>query len=146
MRFWKSIQQGKSYRFPDKHMVIVENITKGFGSQLLFQEVSFKINPREKIGLVGRNGHGKTTLFRLLIGEDPPDSGVINSPKNYRIGYVRQKIEFTKETVLEEGMTGLSEQEKGHYWKAEKFWQGSDFHLKTCSGAPWTFPEDFRSA
>jgi ATP-binding cassette subfamily F protein 3 len=125
-------------------MVIVENITKGFGSQLLFQEVSFKINPREKIGLVGRNGHGKTTLFRLLIGEDPPDSGVINSPKNYRIGYVRQKIEFTKETVLEEGMTGLSEQEKGHYWKAEKILAGLGFSPKDMQRSPMDFSGGFQ--
>ena len=100
-------------------MINVEDLTKSFGSQLLLQGVSFKINPREKIGLVGRNGHGKTTLVRLLAGDEHPDAGAVSMPKNYRIGYVRQKIEFTKETVLEECMTDLPEQEKGHYWKVD---------------------------
>ena len=125
-------------------MVIVDNITKGFGSQLLFQEASFKINPKEKIGLVGRNGHGKTTLFRLFIGEDHPDSGVINTPKNYRIGYVRQKIEFTKETVLDECMTGLLAQEKGHYWKAEKILAGLGFLPEDMQQSPMKFSGGFQ--
>ena len=125
-------------------MVFVENITKGFGTQQLFQGVSFKINPREKIGLVGRNGHGKTTLFRLLIEEDHPDSGVINTPKNYRIGYVRQKIEFRKETVLEECMTGLSKQEKGHHWKAEKILAGLGFSPKDMQRNPMDFSGGFQ--
>ena len=52
-------------------MISVENLTKRFGNQLLFDQVTFKINPRERVGLVGRNGHGKTTLFRIIVGEEP---------------------------------------------------------------------------
>ncbi|RLC03025.1 MAG: ABC transporter ATP-binding protein, partial [Deltaproteobacteria bacterium] len=58
-------------------MISVENLTKSFGAQSLFEGVSFKLNPRERLGVVGRNGHGKTTLFRMLIREDIPDSGSI---------------------------------------------------------------------
>ena len=77
-------------------MISVDNLTKSFGSLELFDFVSFKLNPRERLGLVGRNGHGKTTLLRILTGEEQPDSGIINIPKNYRIGYVRQHLEFTE--------------------------------------------------
>jgi ATP-binding cassette subfamily F protein 3 len=62
-------------------MISVENLTKRFGNQLLFDQVNFKINPRERVGLVGRNGHGKTTLFRIIVGEEPPDEGSVIIPR-----------------------------------------------------------------
>lgn len=108
-------------------MIQVDNLSKGFGDQVLFDSISFKLNPKERIGLVGRNGHGKTTLFRLISGEEHPNSGSITIAKNYRIGYVRQKIEFTEDTVLKEGMTALPEQERDHYWKVEKILAGLGF-------------------
>ena len=86
-------------------MIGVENLYKSFASQVLFEGASFKLNPKERIGLVGLNGHGKTTLFRIIIGEESPDARTISVPKHYRIGYVRQHLDFTKDTVLKEGMT-----------------------------------------
>jgi len=108
-------------------MIQVDNLSKGFGEQILFNSISFKLNPKERLGLVGRNGHGKTTLFRLISGDEHPNSGSITIPKNYRIGYVRQKIEFTEDTVLKEGMTALPEQERDHHWKVEKILAGLGF-------------------
>jgi ATP-binding cassette subfamily F protein 3 len=108
-------------------MISVENLNKSFGKQVLFQDASFKINPRERVGLVGRNGHGKTTLFRLIVGDDTQDSGTITFPKHYRIGYVRQQLEFTEATVLAEGLKSLPDHEKDHYWKVEKILAGLDF-------------------
>jgi ATP-binding cassette subfamily F protein 3 len=108
-------------------MLSVENLSKSFGGNLLFEGMSFKINSRERIGLVARNGHGKTTLLRILIGDEKPDDGQISRPKYYRIGYVRQNIDFQKQTVLEECMTGLMESEKDHSWKAEKILAGLGF-------------------
>ncbi|OQY58375.1 MAG: ABC transporter ATP-binding protein [Desulfobacteraceae bacterium 4572_88] len=108
-------------------MIGVENLSKYFGAQTLFEDVTFKLNSRERLGVVGRNGHGKTTLFRMLIGEELPDSGSIVIPKNYRIGYVEQHISFTEDTVLKEGMKGLPEQEKDHHWKVEKVLAGLGF-------------------
>jgi ATP-binding cassette subfamily F protein 3 len=108
-------------------MISIENISKSFGGQTLFEGASVKLNPRERIGLVGRNGHGKTTLFRLIIGEESPDEGEIAVPKNYRIGYVEQHIRFTRETVLQEGMRGLNESERDHHWKVEKILSGLGF-------------------
>lgn len=108
-------------------MISVENISKSYGSYVLFEEASFKINPKERVGLVGRNGHGKTTLFRLIKKEELPDSGAIIIPRLYRIGCVEQHIEFTEDTVLKEGMRGLVEDEKGHFWKVEKILAGLGF-------------------
>ena len=108
-------------------MISVENITKSYGSYVLFEGAGFKINPKERVGLVGRNGHGKTTLFRLIKKEELPDSGAIIVPKLYRIGCVEQHIEFTEDTVLKEGMKGLTENEIDHFWKVEKILAGLGF-------------------
>ena len=58
-------------------VIQVENLTKSFGDRLLFGDLTFGINEGEKIGLVARNGTGKTTLLRVLAGADTPDSGSI---------------------------------------------------------------------
>ncbi len=125
-------------------MISVVSLTKSFGLQLLFDDASFKLNPKERIGLVGRNGHGKTTLFRLIIGEEIPDSGTISIPKHYRIGYVRQELELTKNTVLEEGMTGLLEEEQDHYWKVEKILAGLGFSKDDMQRHPAEFSGGFQ--
>jgi ATP-binding cassette subfamily F protein 3 len=103
-------------------MISIENLHKSFGGRVLFDGVSFKINSKERVGLVGRNGHGKSTLFRIIVGEESTDDGAITMPKGYRIGYVQQHIQFTETTVLAEGMKGLMPSEKDHHWKVEKSW------------------------
>jgi len=113
--------------FTGKNMIKVLNLTKSFGSQDILESVSFSINEGERIGLVGRNGHGKTTIFRMLIGEEQPDSGEIVIPKNYSIGYVTQHIGFSRDTVLEEGCLGLPEHMKEDQWRVEKILFGLGF-------------------
>jgi len=108
-------------------MISADNLSKSYAHQVLFEKASFKINDRERVGLVGRNGHGKTTLLRLIIGEETPDEGSISIPKNYRIGYVRQHLDFTEETLLKEGMKGLPNSQKDHHWKVEKVLSGLGF-------------------
>jgi ATP-binding cassette, subfamily F, member 3 len=120
-------------------MISIENLSKSFGTQTIFDQADFKINPREKIGLVGRNGHGKTTFFRLLTGQGQPDQGRISIPANYRIGYVRQEIEFSEQTVLKECMAGFREEEKDHFWKAEKILAGLGFSEEDIQRDPFTF-------
>jgi len=127
-------------------MINIENLKKSFGAQSLFEGLSFKINHRERLGLVGRNGHGKTTLFRMIIGEELPDSGSIIIPRNYRLGYVQQHLDFTEDTVLKEGMRGLPEQEQDHHWKVEKILAGLGFPMRTCSGIRTNSQGDFRCA
>jgi ATP-binding cassette subfamily F protein 3 len=125
-------------------MIGVENLHKSFGSQILFEGASFKLNPKERIGLVGLNGHGKTTLFRIIIGKESPDAGTISVPKHYRIGYVRQDLNFTKDTVLKEVMTGLPDQERDHYWKVEKVLTGLGFNTDDMQGHPLDFSGGFQ--
>jgi ATP-binding cassette subfamily F protein 3 len=125
-------------------MIGVENLHKSFASQVLFEGASFKLNPKERIGLVGLNGHGKTTLFRIIIGEESPDTGTISIPKNYRIGYVRQRLEFTKNSVLEEGITGLAAQERDHYWRVEKVLAGLGFNKDDMQHHPSDFSGGFQ--
>ncbi len=120
-------------------MISVENIDKSFGDQVLFDEASFRFNARERVGLVGRNGHGKTTLFKMLISEESPDGGNIVIPKNYRIGHVQQHLAFSEETVLREGMLGLPESEKEHHWKVEKILAGLGFSERDMERHPSEF-------
>ena len=108
-------------------MISVDNMTKYYGSHVLFDNICFKLNRNEKVGMVGRNGHGKTTFFRLITGEVQPDSGIVTVPKNYRTGYVKQKIEFKEDTVLKEGIRGLCEAEHDSHWKVEKVLAGLGF-------------------
>ena len=108
-------------------MIRVENVNKSFGDQVLFDGLGFSIHQKERVGLVGQNGHGKTTLFRMIVGEERADSGSIVIPKNYRIEYVRQDLDFSADTALEEGLGALPEQERGHHWKVEKILAGLGF-------------------
>jgi ATP-binding cassette subfamily F protein 3 len=120
-------------------MVGVENLAKSFGDQVLFERVSFQVNPRERVGLVGRNGHGKTTLLRMIQGDLLPDSGTVTVPKNYRIAHVQQTLNFTAETVLAEGATGLPDHRRDQLWKVEKILAGLGFEPADMQRHPSTF-------
>ena len=120
-------------------MIRVENLTKSFGGQILFDAIAFSINPRQRVGLVGKNGHGKTTLFRMIAGEEQPDSGSIVVPKNYRIVYVQQQLAFSADTALKEGMRALPANEKDHYWKVEKILAGLGFSRQDFDRRPGEF-------
>ncbi|QTA80965.1 putative ABC transporter, ATP-binding protein [Desulfonema limicola] len=125
-------------------MISVENLSKSFGGQTLFDQAGFRINSGERVGLVGRNGHGKTTLFRMIIGKESPDSGNIILPKQYKMGYVQQHIKFTENTVLKEGMKGLNKEEKDHHWKVEKVLAGLGFSTDDMEKSPDEFSGGFQ--
>lgn len=72
-------------------MLQVDKITKSYGDRLLFSDVTFSIAEGEKIGLIAPNGTGKTTLIRILTGEETPDSGTITRVRDLRIAYLPQK-------------------------------------------------------
>jgi ATP-binding cassette subfamily F protein 3 len=117
-------------------MIAVDSLTKSFGAQFLFDGISFKINRKERVGLVGRNGHGKTTLFRIIAGLESADSGTVSVPKNYRIGYVEQEPAFGAETVLQEAARGLPPVERDKLWKVEKILFGLGFDSKDLDRPP----------
>ncbi len=94
-------------------MIQANNISKSYGKQVIFDEVGFTINPGERVGLVGRNGYGKTTLFKMIIGEEHPDAGAISIPNNYVLGYLSQHLSFAADTILKEGSLSLRADEDG---------------------------------
>jgi ATP-binding cassette subfamily F protein 3 len=78
----------------------LSDITKSYSAHEVLRGVSFQINPAEKVGLVGRNGAGKTTVFRLITGEETPDSGEVIKINNLKIGLLEQHVDFNEaETV-----------------------------------------------
>ena len=110
-------------------MLQVTNIEKSYGKQVLFDGVSFTVNPRERVGLVGRNGHGKSTLFRMVLGEEHQDSGTITMPSGYTVGHLSQHIHFTEDTVIKEACLALppNEDHIDETYKAEAILHGLGF-------------------
>ena len=75
-------------------MLSVNNLAKSFADHLIFQNVSFVVSPGERVGLLGPNGCGKTTLLRLIAAEDQPDRGSVFIDPQTRVGYLRQGLEY----------------------------------------------------
>ncbi len=88
-------------------MISFAGVTKQYGKQVLFVDASFQLNPGEKAGLVGPNGSGKTTIFRMIVGDEAPDDGDVSVPKRLTIGYFRQDVEeMSGRSVLDEAIAG----------------------------------------
>ncbi len=91
-------------------MVSVNQLTISFGSRYLFKSVSFNINPNDRIGLVGRNGTGKTTLLKLITGIEQAEKGQITKPKDFTVGYLPQEgLIDSDKNVFDETMSALAE-------------------------------------
>ncbi|MEK9629979.1 MAG: ABC-F family ATP-binding cassette domain-containing protein [Nitrospinota bacterium] len=89
-------------------MIFVEKINKQFGPKIIFRDVSFHLRPREKVGLVGENGTGKTTLFKIITGKESLDAGRVTLRKGLRYGLLEQHQEGGEETALERVVMGDS--------------------------------------
>lgn len=87
-------------------MISVEQLTVEFGGSPLFDDISFLVNPKDKIALVGKNGAGKTTLLKIFSGKQIPTKGRVTIPKDLTIGYLPQHM------IHNEGTTVLEETEK----------------------------------
>jgi len=89
-------------------MIAFNSVSKQYGPKVLFRGASFQINPGDKIGLVGPNGNGKTTVLRILAGEEGVDNGSVSKPEKVKLAYFSQDIENMKGlSVLEEVKNGL---------------------------------------
>jgi ATP-binding cassette subfamily F protein 3 len=119
-------------------MIQISNLEKAYGTHVIFDRACFIINAGERVGLVGRNGHGKTTLFRMILGQERPDGGVIGIPANYSIGHLSQHIHFTEDTVLKEGCLSLRPSEDGRdeTYRVETVLHGLGFSGEDFSGDP----------
>jgi ATP-binding cassette subfamily F protein 3 len=90
-------------------VIQLDAITKGFGGQVLFRDLSWRIAERERIGLVGPNGAGKTTLCRILAGVEEPDGGTVNRPRGVTVGYLAQEAAGRATgSVLSEALSGFA--------------------------------------
>ena len=91
-------------------MLNVHNLSVSFSGSYLFEEISFRLNPGDKIGLVGKNGAGKSTLLKLLASDFEPDTGSIAKEKDTTLGFLRQDIDFVQgRTVLQETYQAFEE-------------------------------------
>ena len=81
----------------------VNNLTKAFGANTILEDVSFKVNKGERVGLIGENGSGKSTLLKMIVGVEEVTGGTITKPKGLRIGYLAQHLTYREgHTVYEE--------------------------------------------
>ena len=81
-------------------MISVDNLTVSFGGWDLFKDISFLINPKDRIGLVGKNGAGKSTMLKVLIGMQQPTSGCVSRNGDCTIGYLPQQMKVADTTTL----------------------------------------------
>ncbi|EFB41299.1 MULTISPECIES: ABC-F family ATP-binding cassette domain-containing protein [Parachlamydia] len=117
----------------------VNDLSLAYDGIDLFKNASFSIQPGERCAFVGRNGAGKSSLFRLLTGKEVPDKGTISKPKNYIIGVLDQHIVFTQPTLIEEAALGLREDERDYIYKAEAILFGLGFKEEDLDRSPNEF-------
>src|SRR5689334_701130 len=91
-------------------MISVNGVTVSFGGFNLFDNISFLINPKDRIGLAGKNGAGKSTMLKILAGHQNPTKGEVSVPKHCKIGYLPQDmIHQHGRNVFEETETAYEE-------------------------------------
>ena len=83
-------------------MISIQGLKVEFGSQVLFENISFVVNKRDKIALVGKNGAGKTTMLRIITGEQQPTSGTVSRQTDITIGYLPQQMVLKDELTVKE--------------------------------------------
>ena len=75
-------------------MISIEGLSVEFGGNPLFDDITYVINKKDRIALVGKNGAGKSTMLKIIAGLQQPTSGTVNIPKDMTIGYLPQQIRF----------------------------------------------------
>lgn len=101
-------------------MLNIHNLSVSFGGEYLFEEVTFRLGSGDRVGLVGKNGAGKSTMLKILAGDFKPDSGSIATEKEVKIGFLRQDIDFEQgRTVLEEAYQAFEEIKRAE-WKLDE--------------------------
>ncbi|MBP6000752.1 MAG: ABC-F family ATP-binding cassette domain-containing protein [Flavobacterium sp.] len=97
-------------------MLNIHNLSVSFGGTYLFEEVTFRLGSGDRVGLVGKNGAGKSTMLKILARDFAPDSGQIATEKEVKMGFLRQDIDFVKgRTVLEEAYQAFEEIKRAEF-------------------------------
>jgi len=95
-------------------MLSAHHLNKTYGIHTVLQDITFTINPGERLGLVGQNGCGKTTLLRILTGQEQPDSGVVaHTRPDLQIGYLSQGFDLDPTLTLAEACTPGAQKDPG---------------------------------
>lgn len=97
----------------------VDNLTKSYGDRLLFESVTFGVNEGDKIGIVAKNGTGKSTLLRLLADRESPDSGSVIFRNGLRVGFLDQNPEFDPSLSLMDNLLPVIPKEHHDEWSHE---------------------------
>ncbi|MBQ4820777.1 ABC-F family ATP-binding cassette domain-containing protein [Aquimarina sp. MMG016] len=94
-------------------MLNIHNLSISFGGEYLFEEISFRLQAGDRVGLIGKNGAGKSTMLKILSKEQEPDSGQLAMDKEVKIGFLKQDIDFIEgRTVLDEAYEAFTEIKK----------------------------------
>lgn len=117
-------------------MVNIKDLSIEFGANVLFEDVNFSINPGERIGLIGRNGAGKSTFFSLLLGKTQPSHGSVEIPDYYTVGHLEQHFHFTHSTVVDEVCSVLSIDRESEAWKGDMILMGLGFSFEQMQQDP----------
>ena len=97
-------------------MLNIHNLSVSFGGTYLFEEVTFRLGSGDRVGLVGKNGAGKSTMLKILAKDFAPDSGQIATEKEVKMGFLRQDIDFVKgRSVLEEAYQAFEEIKRAEF-------------------------------
>lgn len=125
-------------------MIKAKDLSISFSGREIFSDGNFIINSREKLGLIGRNGSGKSTFLKLILKQLEPDSGTIEIPRGYKIGHLEQHIHFTCDTVLDEICSVLPEEREHEGWKGENILYGLGFTYDDLYKDPKKFSGGFQ--
>jgi ATP-binding cassette subfamily F protein 3 len=120
-------------------MLQIINLSKSYGTRTIFDQITLQMSEGERLGLVGRNGFGKSTLFKMILGEENYESGTLSFPKNYRIGHLAQHLKFTENSIIQEACLGLPQDEKENTYKVEAILFGLGFTKNDMQRSPDEF-------
>jgi ATP-binding cassette subfamily F protein 3 len=120
-------------------VIKIKNLSISFSGHQVFEDVNFAINSGDKVGFIGRNGSGKSTFLKLLLGRLEPDSGEVEISNNYKIGYLEQHIKFTHQDVVSEVCSILPDDREYEGWKGEAILMGLGFSNEDMMKNPSDF-------
>ncbi len=126
-------------------MIHISHLTKFFGQQDIFTDVNLSLHAKEKIGLIGRNGSGKSTFFKILLGEDSAQEGEVKLPTDFKIQALEQHLDFAEgATILRQVASRLPESGVNEQWKAESILMGLGFSQEDFGRHPSEFSSGFQ--
>ena len=119
-------------------MLKIDGLAKSYGHVALFEDINISIDSGQRVGLVGRNGHGKSTLLKIITGQEEADAGNITFPKGYKLGFLEQHLDFKEPTILDVACADIPGSEEGVdlSYKAKTILQGLGFADSQFADSP----------